>query len=236
MKTISVKQVAEALNLTPRAVIYRLEKGQLKGTQQPNAFGKQEWRVYPTKEIVEGLKRVQQPSDNKAGQDDGALNFSPEEAEVVDAIMGDDAGVPEQQQDDRQAWNDLAKDTLRSLAEELVRPLADTIREQQELLAEKDKIIAAKEQQLRLLPDYQKQAEEERKAAELKALEAEALKKQIEAIQAQQEEELTAKRKVEELEKAMEQLRAEDAARLEQLKEELEKLRTPWWKKMFQSQ
>ncbi len=236
MKTISVKQVAEALSLTPRAVIYRLEKGQLKGSQQPNAFGKQEWRVYPTKEIIEGLKRLQAPSDNKVEQDDGALNFSPEEAEVVDAITGEDAGVEEQQPDERQAWNELAKDTLRSLAEELVRPLADTIREQQELLAEKDKIIAEKEQQLRLLPDYQKQAEEERKAAELKALEAEALKKQIEAIQAQQEEELTAKRQVEELEKAMEQLRAEDSAKLEHLKEELEKLRTPWWKKMFQSQ
>lgn len=83
MKTVSVKQVAEALDLTPRAVIYRLEKGQLKGTQQPNAFGKQEWRVYPTKEIVEGLKK-QQSSENNADKEAGSFNFSPEDIDVVE--------------------------------------------------------------------------------------------------------------------------------------------------------
>jgi hypothetical protein len=237
MKTISVKQVAEALDLTPRAVIYRLEKGQLKGTQQPNAFGKQEWRVYPTKEIIEGLKR-RQPSENSPNRDDSSLNFSPEEIEVIDAVTSEKAGTPEPHpdEDSQGSWREMAKDTLRGLAEELVRPLAETIREQQELLAEKDKIIAEKDQQLRLLPDFQKQAEDERKAAELKALEAEALKKQIAAMQAQEEEAMSARRKVEELEKAMEQLRAEDAAKLEQLKAEMQQLRTPWWKKMFKAE
>ncbi|HEY9681957.1 MAG TPA: hypothetical protein V6C86_10295 [Oculatellaceae cyanobacterium] len=238
MKTISVKQVAEALDLTPRAVIYRLEKGQLKGTQQPNAFGKQEWRVYPTKEIVEGLKR-QQPSENKADKDDSSLNFSPDDIDVVDAVTSEEPGTVDQHapdEDGQSSWRELAKDTLRGLAEELVRPLADAIREQQELLAEKDQIIADKDRQLKLLPDFQKQAEDGRKAAELKALEAEALKKQIAAMQAQEEEAISASRKVEELEKAMEQLRAEDATKLEQLKAELQQMRTPWWKKMFKAE
>jgi hypothetical protein len=209
-----------------------LEKGQLKGTQQPNAFGKQEWRVYPTKEIIEGIKR-QQPFQNKPGNNDSSLNFSPEEMDVIDAVTTEEAIKEEQRSDEvgRDSWQELAKDTLRGLAEELVRPLGETIRQQQELLAEKDKIILEKDQQLRLLPDYKKQAE----AAELHALEAEALKKQIAAMHSQHEEALSASRKVEELQKSMEQLRAEDAAILEKLKAELEQLRRPWWKKMFKT-
>lgn len=216
MKTISVKQVAEALSLTPRAVIYRLEKGQLKGTQQPNAFGKQEWRVYPTKEIIEGLKK-QQPSETK---DDTSLNFSPDYIEVVDAIAGEQGDRDEQQpeEDSHGGWREVAKDTLRGLAEELVRPLAETIREQQELLAQKDKVIAEKDQQLRLLPDFQKQAENERKAAELNALEAQALKKQIAALE-EQRIELEAR-----------------AGDLQALKAKVDELQRPWWRRLLASE
>lgn len=197
MKTISVKQVAEALELTTRAVVYRLEKGQLKGTQQPNAFGKQEWRVYPTKEIIEGLKKRQGSeikSDGETG--DESLNFSPDGTDIVDADqvveneqnIGSPEGVHEQNQ---ASWREVAKETLKGLAEELVRPLGETIRAQQDLLAEKDRIIAEKDQQLKLLPDYQKQADEERQAAQLRALEVNALKKQIEALQAHIEQQET---------------------------------------------
>lgn len=186
MKTISVKQVATALNLTPRAVIYRLEKGQLKGTQTPNAFGKQEWRVYPTREIVDGLKRTE-AGDAGVEQDTG-LNFAPESVEIVDAdtVRGED----DEQEDDTgsgdevpASWQERARDTIKGLADELVRPLTETICAQQAQLAEKDRIIQEKDQQLKLLPDLQKRAEEERQAAELRTLETEALRKQISALQ-----------------------------------------------------
>ncbi|MBX9671575.1 MAG: hypothetical protein K2X93_28560 [Candidatus Obscuribacterales bacterium] len=80
------------------------------------------------------------------------------------------------------------------------------------------------------------------------------MQKQIEAMQAEKEEALNAQQKVEELERQMEQLRAEEAEKLERLKaekeahetaiqkqlavvtEELEKLRKPWWKKLFKAE
>ncbi|MBZ0188623.1 MAG: hypothetical protein K8F91_20425 [Candidatus Obscuribacterales bacterium] len=66
MKTISVREAAEALGLTTRAVLYRREKGQLKGILTKNN-GIDEYRIYPNKEIMEGLRRMGSPlvSDNE---------------------------------------------------------------------------------------------------------------------------------------------------------------------------
>ncbi|HLG37364.1 MAG TPA: hypothetical protein VI338_04460, partial [Nitrososphaera sp.] len=76
--------------------------------------------------------------------------------------------------------------------------------------------------QLRLLPDFQKQAEEERKAAELRALEVEALNKQIAAME-EEKQQLSAK--------------ANEATALaidlQSLKAKVEELRRPLWKKWF---
>lgn len=152
-------------------------------------------------------------------------------------------------------WTDPTRATAGGVAEELWSNLINRFLEK---LEEKDQLIgvmrtelADKDRQLKLLPDLEKKAEEERKAAELRALEAAALQKQIEAMQAEKEEALNAQQKVEELERQMEQLRAEEAEKLEHLKsekeahetaiqkqlaavtEELEQLRKPWWKKLF---
>lgn len=208
MKTISVKQVATALDITPRAVIYRLEKNQLRGTQSPNAFGKQEWRVYPTKEIVEGLKRnsgtVEQA--RKEAIDTSEFDFSPEDIEIVEASAiyeGSTETSSERNQDgsteateeltsayrEPPDWQTMARETAKSMAEELVRPLGEIIKQQQEQLAEqqeqliqRDLLIEDKNRQLKLLPDFQKEAEQTRKQAESKELEAIALAKQIEAM------------------------------------------------------
>ncbi|MBA4073481.1 MAG: hypothetical protein C0508_00485 [Cyanobacteria bacterium PR.023] len=208
MKTISVKQVATALDITPRAVIYRLEKNQLRGTQSPNAFGKKEWRVYPTKEIVEGLKRnsgtVEQA--RKEAIDTSEFDFSPEDIEIVEASAiyeGSTEASAERNPDgstempeemvgsyrEPADWQVMARETAKSMAEELVRPLGEIIKQQQERLAEqqeqlvqRDLLIEDKNRQLKLLPDFQKEAEQRRREAETKELEAIALAKQIEAM------------------------------------------------------
>lgn len=208
MKTISVKQVATALDITPRAVIYRLEKNQLRGTQSPNAFGKQEWRVYPTKEIVEGLKRnsgnVEQA--RKEAVDTSEFDFSPEDIEIVEASAiyeGSTEASSERNPDgsteipeetvgsyrEPPDWQAMARETAKSMAEELVRPLGEIIKrqqdqlaEQQEQLVQRDLLIEDKNRQLKLLPDFQKEAEQRRQEAESKELEAIALAKQIEAM------------------------------------------------------
>lgn len=259
MKTISVRDAAAALGITNRAVLYRREKGHLKGQLIKNDNGVPEYRIYPNKEIIEGLKRIGSPL---------IASEAIQEADIVEAeaqtifTPGDDIqdmSVDAEGSEGKPGdWSDPVRPTAGGVAEELWSNLINRFLEK---LEEKDQLIgvmrtelADKDRQLKLLPDLEKRAEEERKAAELRALESAALQKQIEAMQAEKEEALNAQQKVEELERQMEQLRAEEAEKLEHLQaekeahetaiqkqlaavtEELQQLRKPWWKKMFQSQ
>ena len=142
MRTISVKEAAVALSLTPRAIVYRLEKGDLKGTRSQNLRGVMEWRIYPNREISEKL-RCQQNGSNSDGQQD---------EDIVDAHdMGSiDAEAMESSGDDaRGSWLEVEREGLRLLAEEMTKPLVQTIREQ-------ERIIQDQHRQLRLLPDLEK--------------------------------------------------------------------------------
>lgn len=263
MKTISVRDAAAALGITNRAVLYRREKGHLKGQLIKNDNGVPEYRIYPNKEIIEGLKRIGSPL---------IASEAIQEADIVEAeaqtvfAPGDDIqdmsvdpeGIDDEIKGKPGDWTDPARATAGGVAEELWSNLINRFLEK---LEEKDQLIgvmrtelADKDRQLKLLPDLEKKAEEERKAAELRALEAAALQKQIEAMQAEKEEALSAQQKVEELERQMEQLRAEEAEKLEHLKaekeaheaaiqkqlaavtEELQEMRKPWWKKWFYPQ
>jgi hypothetical protein len=216
-RTISVKEAAAALGITPRAVTYRLEKGSLKGTLNKNEFGVPEWRIYPNKEIMAGLNKEGEPAAT------GPINFEP--SDVVDAESVDS---PQDAQTVEEAEPRFSNE-FQAIVEQCVRPLVDEVKAQALALAEKDRIIEEQSRQLRLLPDYQKQAaqereeaEKERKAAELRALEIEALNKQIAAIEAEKQE----------LEEKANQanILVEDLA---SLKATVEKLQTPWWKKWF---
>ncbi len=217
-RTISVKEAAAALGITPRAVTYRLEKGQLKGTLNKNEFGVPEWRIYPNKEIMAGLN-----SQPETTTTTGPINFEPEdvvEAESVDAPDGPEAAT---QTEPRFATE------FQSLVEQCVRPLVEEVKAQALALAEKERIIEDQKRQLRLLPDFQRQAEqerqhaeEERKAAELRALEIEALNRQIAAMEEQ-------KRELEEKASQASILVSD----LEALKTKVQELEKPWWKKWF---
>lgn len=243
MKTISVKQVAAALDITPRAVIYRLEKKQLRGTQSPNAFGKQEWRVYPTKEIIEALKRnsaaVEQARQESSQSTD--FDFTPDDADIVEADVYDGSSeVASDQENDSVSepgardWQGIARETMKSMAEELVRPLGELIKEQQERLveqevqiAERDQLIEEKDRQLRLLPDLESQ-----KAKLLQEIEAERRAAEIQFARAAEKEEVA---KALEAENAKLKQKAEEAAlsleKLQVLEDQMQKLQLPWWKK-----
>ena len=204
MRTLTVREVASALGLTKRAVMYRLESGQLKGTKITNPHGLEEWRVYANKEVQQALE-AQKGSGNQPNLnlDASIVDFSPTDAETVEAEYQSSSAENEIQMET------LARETVKALAEELVKPLTERLEQQAIALQEQQKVIEEKDRQLRLLPDFQKQAEDERKASELKALEAEALKKQIVALEEKKqslekdlEEAAAAKAKVAELEKA----------------------------------
>lgn len=215
-RTISVKEAAAALGITPRAVTYRLEKGSLKGTLNKNEFGVPEWRIYPNKEILSGL-------NSQADVANSPINFEP--ADVVEA---DSVDSPEQAEAGHENEPRFTNE-FQTIVEQCVRPLVEEVKAQALALAEKDRIIEEQNRQLRLLPDFQKRAEEERqqaekerKEAELRALEVEALNKQIAAMEEEQ--------------RALEEKASQATALvtdLESLKAKVEELQKPWWKKFF---
>lgn len=180
MRTLSVKEVAGVLGLTKRAVMYRLENGKLKGTRVTNSYGQEEWRIYPNKEIMKA-------AETKKGEApvEGALNFEPEDVEAVEASVTPDATEAE---DQPTSWRTVELERLEVIAEKLVKPLTEKLEAQAMALKERDLIIEDQGRQLRLLPDLERrarEAEEDRKAAEIRAMETEALKKQIAAMQEQ---------------------------------------------------
>lgn len=249
MKTLSVREVADALGMTPRGVVQRLNRGQLKGTKKQNQFGIQEWQVYANREIMQAIESKKGPGGETASQQ--SFDFAPDGEDTVDAegiaIEDDEDGGPSK-------WRDIELARLEVLAEKLVKPLTERLEYQAAELRDKERQLEEKDRQLRLLPDLEKRSEEERKAAELKSLEVEALKKQISALEdekGQAEERLTdleaerqgaeeARAKVEELERSMAELRMEKEAEAKEIQEQvgslknkLEKLEQPWWKRWF---
>lgn len=270
MKTISVKQAAEALGCSTRSVQYKLQNGDLKGIQSKNQYGVKEWRVWPTKEIAEKL------SAKYGGDSTGSIDFAPEDrgapteaVEVEDVVYGThevDAEREKREQQERQAeeekarererqeaaeWQQLERERLdlererlelerekiERMAQALVKPLTEKISEQAIAMNEQQKIIEEQSRQLKLLPDFQKQADAERKAAELKELEAEALRKQIAAMEEIRERSEEAQRIArEEIQRLKDEKEAQVTAVQEQLRSlaaTVQELKRPLWKKWF---
>lgn len=216
MKTISVKEAAEALGVSPRSIQYKLQNGDLKGTRTKNQYGVAEWRVWPTKEIAEALSA----KSGQKVQATEAIDFSPNE--TVDAETID---LEETEQDTAPTWRQTEIERLELLAEKLVKPLTEKIAAQAMTINAQEQQLEEQKRQIRLLPDLEKRAEEERKAAELRALEVEALNKQIAALE---EERKTQEAKLEKVDNLEAQLATVNA--------ELAQLKQPWWKKMFSGQ
>ncbi len=240
MRTVTVKEAADALGLTPRAIVARLAKGDLKGKQQTNAYGTKEWRIYPTKEIAQKLKL---DHDSDVRENDFPTLEDPIDAETI-IDDGNSSSHQDWIAEERARMQEMAKEMLGPLAKEIMAPLLETIREQERQILDQSR-------QLKLLPDFQKQAEEERKAAHLKAVEAAALSKQIEALKAETAEAEKAKEQVTILEETLAARQRETEVEIEKLKTEkeaelkvvsdqlaalsqsLNEMKNPWWKKLL---
>ncbi len=220
--------------MTPRGVVQRLNRGQLKGNKKLNQFGVSEWQVYANREILMAMEAKKSSASGALSEQsfapDADYTMNAEDIEVSGEYSVADAP---------RNWRDVEMARLEVLAEKLVKPLAERLEAQAAELREKERLLEEKERQLRLLPDLEKRAEEERKEAELRALEVEALKKQIMALEevkqesesklaALEEERRTADEaqlKVQELEKAMSELREIDEANRRAGEEELERIK-----------
>lgn len=183
MRTISVKEAAEALGVSPSAIKYRLENGGLKGTQAKNQYGETEWRVW-----------LSQRHGGKSNLSADAINFEPKEFELAETeeVAYNECEVVLEESPD---WRQVEIQRLELIAEKLVKPLAERIEAQAVALREQENIIEEQKRQLLLLPDLQSQAhkeheraEAEHETAELRALEIEALISKVNVLQAKVQE------------------------------------------------
>lgn len=174
MRTLTVKEAAQALGVSVRTVQHRLNTGELKGKRTPNQYGVSEWRVWPNKEILERL------SPGKTFEE---LDFSAPQEEFQG---GDSSAVVDAEtvESDKQDLDELS---LRTIVRELTQQFAETLSREKSIVAQLQRDLEDKDRQLKLLPDYQKRAEDQRKEAELKELESIALRKQVEALKAEEE-------------------------------------------------
>lgn len=248
MKNISVKEAAEVLGVTPRTIQYKLQNGDLKGVRSRNQYGKDEWRIYPNKQILEAF------AQKSGSAQPEVTEFAPMEDDVVEAedVTG------EEFEESAQDWRQIEAQRLEMMAEKFMKPLADRIEAQATYIQEQQLIIAEQKRALLLLPDLKKKAEEEsdraeaeRKAAELNKLESIALQTQIQALQEEQAQSEDAKAKVLELERALETSKSEAQAEIDRVRQEkdaqtlliqqqletmnatIQELKRPWYKKLF---
>lgn len=221
---VTVAEAASALNIDERTVRDKLSKEEWKGEKRMIGM-KEKWFMYRG-ELERQLERLRiarpQERVSTQGLEDVFVDDSPS-AQAIDA-----------QTVEVQESSKINAD-LNMVIDQVLTKITEQFSKQ--LDAEKEAVFALrkeldeKDRQLRLLPDLQKRAEEERKlaeeerrAAELRALEIEALNKQISAM--------TDERVALEV-KAAEA--AELASDLKALKATVEELKKPWWKKVFGS-
>jgi len=217
---LSVKEAAALMGCDERWIRERLNQGQLKGEKKSIGL-KEKWFVYKG-EIDAALARKgvfpsaapeQVSSEPAQSTQYFGVDSSAETVETVDAQVTED---------------NVASDSTTSVAE-LVRLIANEfahkLDEQTQLNWQLKRELEDKERQLLLLPDLQKRAEDERKAAELKTLESIALQKQIAEMEAgSQKARDLAEKVIPELEQQLSQERQNKEVELNMLQSKLQQL------------
>lgn len=172
MRTLTVKETAKVLGVSVRTIQNRLATNELSGKRITNQYGTSEWRVWPNKEITEKLKDFQLdevgtdgPSEEFQGGDSSAVLEA--ESVEVDSNYFEETQAP-----------------ITTIIRELSQQFAEQLSKEKQINLQLQYELKEKDVQLKLLPDFQKQAEERRLEAETKELEGIAMTKQIEAMKA----------------------------------------------------
>ena len=170
MRTLTVKETAKVLGVSVRTIQNRLATNELSGKRITNQYGTSEWRVWPNKEITEKLKDFQLdevgtdgPSEEYQGGDSSAVLEA--ESVEVDSNYFEETQAP-----------------ITTIIREMSQQFAEQLSKEKQINLQLQYELKEKDVQLKLLPDFQKQAEDRRLEAETKELEAIALAKQIEAM------------------------------------------------------
>lgn len=234
---VTVAEAAAALGIDERTVRDKLSKDEWKGEKRMIGL-KEKWfmhrgeldRQLEKLKIVRAEDRLStQGLDNVFETDDitGAHTIDAQTVEV----------------ESTSAINPSLSMAIDEILAKLTEQFSKQLNTEKEAVFLLKKELEEKDRQLKLLPDFQAQAEKERKAAELKELEAEALRKQISAMEAEQTKAELAKQEAqEEIERLKVEKAAESKAVQEQLQAltatvlELQKPKPSWWQKWFTAQ
>ena len=208
-----LQEAATATELSEKTLRRNIKKGILKARKGKAVNAK--IQVFITPDL---LGKLQEPAQEDQEEDACLDNVQIEEFTIEE--MSDSSEESKDQEDfspEAQPKTMPDMEVMKAFIGELMNPLVKRVEEQAVVLQEQERIIEEQKSQLRLLPDLQSKEENERKARELAELELLALKKQIEALQKENDELGTSAQKATELEK------------------EIETLKAPWWKKWFSS-
>lgn len=246
---VTVAEAASALGIDARTVREKLSSGDWKGEKRMIGM-KDKWFMYRG-ELDRQIERLQiaKPKDRTSAE--GLDNVFEQETETQ---------TIEAQTVEFESPQETVSDVSKAIEEvltKLTEQFSKQLNAEKEVIFSLKKELEEKDRQLKLLPDFQKQAEDERKAVELKSLEAEALRKQIAALKEKENAAELANKKIEELEhnlaetqriaqEEIERMQQEKDARekaiLEQLQnlsttvQELQKPKPGFWQKLFGGQ
>lgn len=224
---VTVAEAAAALGIDERTVREKLSKDEWKGEKRRIGM-KEKWFMYRG-ELDRQIERLKITPKERASTEglDGFFSGEATDAETVESPT-------------IEVQNERISIAIDEVLGKLTEQFSKQLNNEKEVVFTLRKELEDKERQLRLLPDLQKQAEQERKAAELKSLEAEALRKQIEAMQSAHDEAEEARRIAEEeIQRLKDEKEAETKAINDQLQaltatvQELQKPKPTWFQKWF---
>jgi hypothetical protein len=221
---VTVAEAAAALGIDERTVREKLSKEDWKGEKRMVGM-KEKWFMYRGEldRQVERL-RIARPQERVStqGMENVFASEEPSNTQSVDAQTVEVESVNPTSEKISIAIDEV----LSKITEQFSRQL----HAEKEVIFTLKKELEDKDRQLRLLPDFQKQAEDGRQAAELKELEALALRKQVEALETAR---IEAEEEVQRLKDEKESQAKDVQAQLLALSATVEELKSPWWKKVW---
>ena len=226
---VTVAEAAAALNIDERTVRDKLSKEEWKGEKRMIGM-KEKWFMYRG-ELERQLERLRIARPQERMSTQGLDDVFVDDSATAQAIDAQTVEI----QESVKANPDLSL-VIDQVLTKITEQFSKQLDSEKEVVFALRKELEEKDRQLRLLADFQRQAEEEHKAAELKTLEAEALRKQIAALQETKQQEEEARRILETENENLKQ-KAELAAlsfeKLQLLEQQMQELKQPWWKKWF---
>jgi hypothetical protein len=221
---LSLRDAANQAGLSESAIKKQIRNGHIKGEKR-NYLLWDEW--YVSADDIDRL-RVQRKMAGKSLVSATAIAALLEPEIVLADVPKIEGDSPEDA-----AWLTKYRHSVKAVAEEFFRPLLERLEVQAMLLEEKDRLIEEQAIKLRLLPDLEKRAQEQKLIFAEKEKEALALKESLEA-----EEKLRAQIELQktEAEQELANQRAkkqEMALEIAALESQIVELKRPWWKKLF---